>query len=178
MSALEAKAILKSLQEREPLQRLAPKQVRDAGLSEAIAALPLTDTADADALRSALLLWNDDLDASHTLSQHIHTSTGSLLHGMMHRMEGDYSNSAYWFRLAGSHPSFAEIARAVTTSVGETPYVKGEVWDPYAFNRAVEQAVRGGHSDGVGTLERAQFAELSVVAAYCYQLVFGGTVLD
>jgi hypothetical protein len=178
MSALEARAIYRTLLEREPMQRLAPSGVRDVRLSEAITALPLPVTDDARALRSALLLWSDDLDASHTLSQNIHTSVGSLLHGMMHRMEGDYSNAAYWFRLTGIHPWFVEIARAVTSAVGETPYAAGDVWDPYAFNRSVEQAVRSGNAGVQSSLERAQHAELSVVAACCYQLVFGGTVSD
>ena len=58
----------------------------------------------AAAVKSAFHLWNDSLDLSHELSQEIHTPTGSYLHGIMHRMEGDYSNAKYWFRQAGVHP--------------------------------------------------------------------------
>lgn len=56
------------------------------------------------AVKSAFHLWNESLDLSHELSQEIHTPTGSYLHGIMHRMEGDYSNAKYWFRQVGAHP--------------------------------------------------------------------------
>lgn len=53
---------------------------------------------------SGLWLYVDDLDRSHTLSQNIHTSTGSYWHAIMHRREGDFWNSKYWFRKVGEHP--------------------------------------------------------------------------
>lgn len=53
---------------------------------------------------SGLWLYVDDLDRSHTLSQDIHTSTGSYWHAIMHRREGDFWNSKYWFRKVGDHP--------------------------------------------------------------------------
>lgn len=55
-------------------------------------------------LATALWLYVDDLDRSHTLSQSIETPAGSYWHGIMHRREGDYSNSHYWMRMAASHP--------------------------------------------------------------------------
>ncbi|MCI3923864.1 hypothetical protein MO973_26920 [Paenibacillus sp. TRM 82003] len=163
MSASEAERILMTLREREPKQGLAPKRVWDEALSERIMRLPLEAGAEeAAALRSALLLWNDDLDRSHTLSQELHTPTGSLLHGIMHRMEGDYGNAAYWFRLAGTHPCYGSLA-------GMAP---GEAWDPFAFNRAVERAVRGGDEAEASALRERQHAEMSAVAAYAWERVF------
>lgn len=61
------------------------------------------------ALQSALWLYVDELDRSHTLSQSIHSATGSYLHGIMHRREGDFSNSHYWFYQVDSHPVFEQI---------------------------------------------------------------------
>ena len=55
-------------------------------------------------LLSALWLYVSDLDRSHTISQSILTTTGSYLHGIMHRREGDFSNSRYWMRRAVGHP--------------------------------------------------------------------------
>ena len=52
-------------------------------------------------LRAGLLLWNDALDASHTLSQGIDNPTGAYWHGIMHRREGDLDNAGYWFRRVG-----------------------------------------------------------------------------
>lgn len=53
---------------------------------------------------SGLWLYVDDLDRSHAISQDIHTSTGSYWHAIMHRREGDFWNSKYWFRKVGDHP--------------------------------------------------------------------------
>jgi hypothetical protein len=47
---------------------------------------------------SGLWLLAGDLDRSHTISQGIGSAEGSFWHGIMHRREGDFSNSKYWFR--------------------------------------------------------------------------------
>src|SRR5881396_2646331 len=65
-------------------------------------------------LRSAVLLWHDHLDASHRLSQDLHTADGSFLHGIMHRREPDYGNAKYWFDRVGPHPLFADLAQRAT----------------------------------------------------------------
>jgi hypothetical protein len=61
------------------------------------------------ALAAALYLIANDLDASHELSQEIHTHTGSYLHGIMHRRERDFSNAKYWFHRAGDMDCFANL---------------------------------------------------------------------
>ena len=55
-------------------------------------------------LAAALWLYVDDLDRSHTVSQALEDSTGAYWHGIMHRREGDFSNSHYWMRQAARHP--------------------------------------------------------------------------
>lgn len=57
-----------------------------------------------DELAAALWLYVDDLDRSHTVSQSLTDPTGAFWHGIMHRREGDYSNSRYWMRRAATHP--------------------------------------------------------------------------
>lgn len=81
-------------------------------------------TLDNPALAAGLWLYVDQLDASHAISQQIDDSTGSFWHGIMHRREGDFSNSHYWFRKAGHHPAMAQI----------------QDYDPHAFVDAVEAA--------------------------------------
>ena len=75
-------------------------------------------------LRSALAaLWHDQRgqwDDAHTLAQEDSGKDGAWVHAYLHRKEGDFTNAAYWYRLAGrpvaSGPLGAEweqIARAM-----------------------------------------------------------------
>ncbi len=50
------------------------------------------------AIAAGLLLYTDDLDESHKVSQCLSTELGALWHGIMHRREADFSNAGYWFR--------------------------------------------------------------------------------
>lgn len=77
-------------------------------------------------LAAGLWLYVDDLERSHTVSQGIAGPTGSLWHGIMHRREGDFSNSLCWMRRAESHPLFVELdpaslVRAVSEAGGSNP---------------------------------------------------------
>src|SRR5258708_4521332 len=60
-------------------------------------------------LAAGLWLYVDNLEKSHAVSQGIETATGSYWHGIMHRREGDFSNSHHWMRKAREHPLIAEL---------------------------------------------------------------------
>lgn len=60
-------------------------------------------------LQAGLWLYVDELDRSHTLSQDLKSPTGSYWHGIMHRREGDFSNSHYWFHKTGKHPAMLSL---------------------------------------------------------------------
>jgi hypothetical protein len=100
-------------------------------------------------IHSALLLWHDHLDESHSLSQSIENPTGSFLHGIMHRREPDYGNSKYWFRRVGRHPAFSKIASRVgellaksgDQSLAAQLVPRGE-WDAFAFVDVCETAAK------------------------------------
>ena len=104
----------------EPLFALLPPQqamdklvVRQGASQELVQAVEqaLADPALAPPpLQSALWLYIDELDRSHTISQGIEDQTGSYWHGIMHRREGDFSNSHYWFNKVGQHPAMELIA--------------------------------------------------------------------
>jgi hypothetical protein len=61
------------------------------------------------ALQAGLWLYVDELDRSHSISQDMKDATGSYWHAIMHRREGDFSNSRYWFHKAGKHPAMAQL---------------------------------------------------------------------
>ena len=152
------------LRARQPLPPLCPAAPWSRELSRRIAAADLQP-----AVASALLLWNDDLDASHTLSQGLPDRFGSWLHGTMHRREGDFSNSKYWFRKVGAHAGFAQMtqraAEAVAKAGGQqAPALAAlaEQWDPFAFVDRCADAT-GRSAGSAALLEALQAAELELL---------------
>lgn len=101
------------------------------------------------AAQSALWLYVDELDRSHAISQGLHDSTGSFLHGIMHRREGDFWNSHYWMRQARSHPVWETIPH----------------YDPDDFIDAV-QADAGANARELVARQRAEWAALM---AWCLE---------
>lgn len=52
-------------------------------------------------------LWHvkaGDWDRAHEIAQDIPTTMGSRVHGLLHAIEGDFANSAYWYRRAAKAP--------------------------------------------------------------------------
>jgi hypothetical protein len=60
------------------------------------------------AFKAGLLLYLDELELSHAISQSIDTPLGAWWHAIMHRREGDYWNSHYWLDRACSHSFFID----------------------------------------------------------------------
>ncbi|QDU61853.1 hypothetical protein Pan216_27180 [Planctomycetes bacterium Pan216] len=123
--------------------------------SEAFAHVPMAEKTYSAACLSGLWLLHDFLEESHTISQQIGNATGSFWHGIMHRREGDFGNSKYWFRRVGHHPVFVALARettALTRSQNDLPaeaeyLTEQSDWDPYRFVDLCEQFVGSGTQD-------------------------------
>jgi hypothetical protein len=89
-----------------PLERAMPDLVPGASASKEARRLATAAAASVSdpALRAGIWLFVDDLEASHTISQRIADPTGAYWHAIMHRREGDFSNSKYWLRQTARHP--------------------------------------------------------------------------
>lgn len=133
--------------------------VRGAGDPEVKAALelihpdqlltaPVTGPDDAGALLAGLWLWHDWLDDSHGISQSLQNSSGSLWHAIMHRREGDFSNSKYWYQRAGDHAIFPAIGANLGPLLNHLPADKSLLrllrggWDPAALVDLAEELDR------------------------------------
>lgn len=68
-----------------------------------------TDSKMADCCLSGLWLLHNFLDRSHDISQEVHTQEGSFWHAIMHRLEGDFWNSKYWYRKVGNHAAYQNV---------------------------------------------------------------------
>lgn len=95
-----AKEVADLLLARDPLPPLVPMQVYDDALTQEIEAADVPDL-----VKVGLHLLNDDLATSHKLSQaHEGDPLADYWHAIIHRREGDYGNSRYWFGRVGCAP--------------------------------------------------------------------------
>ena len=184
--------IVQKLETREPLPPLAPNaewdseltnQINDISLKNLFDGKSVKDSTMGYALQSGLLLWNDSLDASHTISQNIESKTGSYWHGIMHRREPDYSNAKYWFGRVGVHPIFPALRERVLQRLqsdsNESDSIanyaetieKTEGWDAFRFVDWCQDA-DGDKStpEAVKTfLQTVQIEEIKLLLNYSYQ---------
>jgi len=131
---------------------------------------------------SAVHLYHDRLDKSHTISQGVDTPTGSYWHGILHRREPDAGNAGYWFRRVGKHPVFGglrqEAARLAAESGAPTRdksaslLVDQSAWDPYRFIDLCEKC-RGRGNDLEVLCRRIQLAEWRLLFDWCWEQATG-----
>ena len=143
----------------------------------------MVDTEFADCVRSALFLYFSDLDRSHRVSQGIHSTTGSFLHGIMHRQEPDFSNSKYWFRKVSNHevlPALRETVLARWAAGGDSRsdslramVESRSAWDAFWFVDQCEAVKRGGASEVESALMEAQRVEWQLLFDHCYRRAVG-----
>ncbi len=122
---------------REILESLRPADLLSAAIEDADSAAGVL---------AGLWLWHDWLDESHRICQAIETPSGSFWHAIMHRREGDFSNSQYWYRRVGQHPVYPSIAAHAATLLNPLPMDKQWVrlinggWQPEYFVDLVQSA--------------------------------------
>lgn len=163
---------------RPQLAALTPQAVMR---QEETAGRPVVDQDHLRCCLSGLWLLHNFLDESHTLSQEIHTSSGSYWHGIMHRREPDFGNSKYWFRQVGDHPAFPQVA-AAARSLGAAAseslpaparyLAEADAWDPFRFVNLCSSAYE--RDDVLEAFCReVAWAEWQVLFDYCHRRAFG-----
>ena len=96
-----------------------------------------------EAAYSALLLLLGAWEASHDLTNDDESPEGCYLHAIIHRLEPNPGNSAYWLRQLGQHPLFPQVHRRAQDILHKQPVPGWQLkpaWDPFLFNKWCEQA--------------------------------------
>jgi hypothetical protein len=150
---------------------LVPKEPWSPELQRDIGRIDPGKNQPAQAVKSGLLLWNDDLNGCHTIAQELPDEIGGYLHGIMHRREPDYPNAKYWFRKVGRHPLFPQMRVASLELLGDAggldSYRKalqaGENWDPF---RMVDWCESAGEEREIAFLRALQAIEIQGLTYY------------
>ena len=122
-------------------------------------------------LQAGALWLHGFLDESHHIAQRIDSSEGAYWHALMHRSEGDFSNSKYWYRRVGRHEIFPDLlARVRKLSSGSeltsANLLKSAAWDPFQFVDAIEKTARGDATD-TSLLQAIAREEYNLLMGYC-----------
>lgn len=109
---------------------------------------------------AGLWIYFADFEGAHRVAQDDTSRQGSYWHGILHRMEPDAGNAAYWFRRAGEHAIHAELAREARAIWAESP----APWDAEQFVRFCEESRRCGDEDGARAV---QLLEWQLLFDFC-----------
>src|ERR1700722_7557115 len=116
--------------------------------AEQLLATPVKSPGAAAAMLAGLWLWHDGLEECHQIVQKSPDgdlgATYSFWHAIMHRREGDFSNSKYWYAKAARHPALQSLTGHAAPLVNRAPADKSLLrliagdWNPVAFVDFVE----------------------------------------
>ena len=180
LSAVLPQKYVEMLLKRDPLPPLLCREIWNQELGNQLGQLTVervsgtlkVDENQAGSIVCALLLLNDDLKSSHVISQNIYTSSGSYLHGIIHRREGDFSNARFWFNRVNHHSAFPAIvarlkeARISSPSAELSRFLEQNEWSPFDFVDWCERASLPEFHDGEN-LQKIQWLEMLTMLEAC-----------
>jgi hypothetical protein len=124
----------------------------------------------AEAVLAGMLLRLNCWSEAHELAQDIGSPEGSYWHAIVHRMEPDYGNAAYWFRRVGKHSIFPHLLARAETLAAQSPQARlampGE-WRPEIFFQLCEDASNKPGSDNERLALNIQQAEWELLMEWC-----------
>ena len=112
------------------------------------------------------------IDRPHAIVQDGTTPIASYLHGVVHRLEGEYWNSKYWFKQVGDARVLQAVSHAINERLNQEgstaitalrKIMQGNVFTPLAFVSACERAHQQTKPDdgSLAQLERALLERVS-----------------
>lgn len=168
--APEVDRLLSESPERLPLNQAALRPRADlcAIRSQDPAAL-FPEARDGQAALAGLLLRVGCWAESHAVAQDVPSAQGSYWHGIIHRMEPDPSNAAYWFKRVGRHAVFVDLfkqAQEILWSGGPEHWRLKNSWDPFLFIEWCEEA-RENRGQAEAAAREIQMAEWQLLFEWC-----------
>jgi hypothetical protein len=118
---------------------------------------------------AGLWIYFSCFEEAHQLADACETEDGYLWHGIVHRLEGDLGNAAYWFRKAGRHPIYSELGPAVGEITRRSPNAEFRAgrWDPFAFLAFCDRVQAQPGTDHERVAMEIQRAEWQLLFDYC-----------
>lgn len=120
--------------------------------------------------RAGLLLHHGQWEEAHRVAQDLETPEGSFWHGIIHRLEPDPANAAYWFRRTGRHAVFPSLRAAVREIEARYPRCRlkmGRDWDPLGWIDFWESARRDKAAEDWRMAADIDRAEWGILYQYC-----------
>ena len=131
----------------------------------------VSDKTAARLCQAGLWLLAGHLDRCHEIAQSVGSADGSLWHAILHRREGDFSNSVHWYRRAGGHGIYPALLGEAAKFSAADPLIaaasSGASWDPERFIDACRSALAG-RGDAHACLT-VQHAEWTLLFDWCYR---------